>query len=435
MINWGPFGAKSLQFILTPPSDDARITILHGAVRSQKTVSMIPKWLNYIKTGPQGLLAMTGVSKQTLKRNVLNDLFDTVGRRNYSYNQQTGEMRIFDRALQVIGIKDEGSEKYLRGPTFAGAYCDELTTMPQSSFKQLLNRLSIDNSRLYGTTNTDSPYHYLYNEYITDEDKLKSGMVRAIHFEIDDNPTLSEEYKAFIRSAYSGLWYKRMILGLWVQAEGAIYDAYDEARHCVTRDDLPDRFTRGLIGIDFGAANPTAFVKLGVQGAGPHPTIWQYGEYYYDGMASGRSKTTAEYKRDLVEFMGGRYRDATSDELIAQPQPFDLYIDPSALPFILELQSASCGIRLTNQIRRANNDVLAGINSVATLISQDRYKLVREDCPNTAKEIVSYIWDAKKQLLGEDAPVKEHDHCMDALRYPVHTAYPAATWQMGVAAA
>ena len=64
----------------------------------------------------------------------------------------------------------------------------ELSLMPEKFFKQLLNRLSIRGAKLYGTTNPDSPYHYLYAEYITDEVKLQKGMVRDYHFELDDNP-------------------------------------------------------------------------------------------------------------------------------------------------------------------------------------------------------------------------------------------------------
>ena len=48
MIEWGKWGEKSLDFILTPMEKDARINILEGSVRSSKTVTMIPKWIEYI---------------------------------------------------------------------------------------------------------------------------------------------------------------------------------------------------------------------------------------------------------------------------------------------------------------------------------------------------------------------------------------------------
>jgi hypothetical protein len=39
--------------------------------------------------------------------------------------------------------------------------CDEISLMPQSFFQMLLSRMSPEGARLYGTTNPDSPYHWL----------------------------------------------------------------------------------------------------------------------------------------------------------------------------------------------------------------------------------------------------------------------------------
>jgi len=91
-MEWGEFGQKSMDFLERDISEDARINILEGSVRSSKTITMIPKWLRYVKEGPPGLLLMVGVSKDTVYDNVLRDLFDTVGRRNYRYNRQTGDL-------------------------------------------------------------------------------------------------------------------------------------------------------------------------------------------------------------------------------------------------------------------------------------------------------------------------------------------------------
>ena len=432
-MEWQTFGRKAIAFIDTPIKDDARITVLEGSVRSGKTIAVLPKWLTYIKEGPPGLLAITGKSKGTIFDNVLRDMFDTVGKRNYSYNRQSGDLVVFGREMKVIGAKDEGSEEYLRGKTLAGALCDELTTMPESFFLQLLNRLSVEGSKLYGTTNPDSPYHYLFLDYITDIDKLKSGMVKALHFELDDNPSLSEEYKTFIRGAYSGLWYQRNILGLWVLAEGAIYDMFSEDRHVVTRDQLPKVFDKNLIGIDYGTANPTVFMKSGITNhKNRPPTFWHREEYYHDSKKTGHSKTTSQYKRDLVEFMGGRYD--KRKQLIQQPDPYKIYVDPSALPLITELRSTSCGISLTKYVRKGRNEVSAGINSVATLMSLGRYKICKETCPNCVKETTAYLWDPKKQKIGEDSPIKSHDHTKDAERYEIHSELPATKVLMSYAA-
>lgn len=395
------FGEKITRFILNPIEKDARINILEGSVRSGKTVGMIPKWINYIKEGPKGLLVITGISKETIFDNVLQDLFDTVGSANYKYNHQTGLIQMFGRKIKVIGAKDEGSEKYLRGKTLAGAYCDELTLMPEKFFKQLLNRLSVKGAKLYATTNPDHPYHYLYTEYITDEKKLKSGMVKVYHFELDDNPNLDDEYKTFIRGAYTGFWYLRMIEGKWVVAQGAIYDMWDKEQNTFVDEDLIPGFkslAQRYIAIDYGSQNPTVFLDCWDDG----DTVWVLDEYYYDGRKKAEQKENSEYADDLEKFIGKDY-------------PIYVIVDPSAAAFKTTLRNR--GLR----IKDADNEVLEGIRMTSTMIKKRKFKVHRERCPNFLKEVSSYVWDEKAVMRGVEQPLKHADHCMDAIRYFVKT--------------
>ena len=390
MIEWQPFGQKHIDFIQRPVADDARINILEGSVRSGKTVSMIPKWLIYLTDGPPGLLAMIGVSKDTIYDNVLRDLFDTVGEGNFSYNRQTGDLQIAGRSVKVIGAKDEGSEKYIRGKTLAGAYIDEMTLIPESFFKQLLNRMSVAGSKLYGTTNPDTPSHYIYKDYIADQDKRDSGMVRVIHFDLDDNPNLGEEYKSFIRSAYSGLFYKRFIQGLWVMGEGSIYDMWTDA---LVYNEMPFRaHTTSFIGIDYGTLNATCFLHVVDDGE----CLWIEREYYHSGR-QGQQKTDAQYADALIEFIGG----VDVNRVI---------LDPSAASFKAELKAR--GVR----IKDANNEVLDGIRIVSNMMARGKLR-VNARCVNLIREIQSYRWDPKPADRGKEQPIKIDDHACDALRY------------------
>ena len=405
-MEFGLWGKKALDFILTPPERDAWITILEGSVRSGKTVAMIPKWIRYIMQGPPGLLIMTGVSKDTVYDNVLNDLFDTLGEKNYKYNRQSGDLLVFwhdgrhrQRRIKVLGAKDEGSEKFLRGKTLAGAYCDEISLMPERFFKQLLNRLSVAGSRLYSTTNPDTPYHYLYTEYITDGEKLAAGLVHSIHFELDDNPNLSEEYKNNIRHSYSGMWFARMILGKWVLAEGLIYDMFGEST-LFGDDDFNATMRsrcRRFIAIDYGTTNPCVFLDILDDG----DIIWVEGEYYWDSKKQQRQKTDAEYCRDLAEFVGDEYPDA-------------VIMDPSAASFKLVVRNA--GLR----VQDADNEVNDGIRMTAMMMNKGKLRINRR-CKNLREELQGYAWDEQAAKRGEEKPLKVRDHGCDALRYYVKT--------------
>lgn len=399
-MEYGPFGEKAWNFINNPINEDARINILEGSVRSGKTIAMLLKWFRYVEEGPKGLLIITGVSKDTIYDNVLMDMFDTLDEEDYSYNRQTGDLRIFNRKIKVIGAKDEGSEKYLRGKTLAGAYCDELSLMPEKFFKQLLNRLSVKGAKLYGTTNPDTPYHYLYTEYITDKEKLADGMVKVYHFVLDDNPNLDEEYKSFIRKAYTGFWYQRMILGLWVIAEGAIYDMWDKDLNTFVDEELPEGFknkSQRYVSIDYGSTNPTTFLDIWDDG----DTVWILKEYYHDSKKKGQ-KENSQYASDLVDFVGNEY-------------PRAVIIDPSANSFKISIKNK--GIRTKD----ADNEVLEGIRMMATMIATRKFKVHRKNCPNFLEEVSGYVWDEKAALRGEEKPVKDKDHTLDAARYFVKT--------------
>ena len=402
-MEFGKWGQKALSFIRKPIRQDSFINILEGSVRSGKTVAMIPKWLNYIMTGPPGLLLMTGVSKDTVYDNVLNDLFDTLGDGCYQYNRQSGDLQItwtaedgeHRRRVKVLGAKDEGSERYLRGKTLAGAYCDELTLMPERFFKQLLNRLSVPGARLYATTNPDAPFHYLYQEYITSEEKREAGIVSSLHFELDDNPNLAEEYKRNIRASYSGMWFARMILGEWVLAEGLIYDMFNDA---VLFGDGDFNLTmksrcRRYIAIDYGTTNPMVFLDILDDGE----TSWVIKEYYYDSRKTQRQKTDAQYLSDLIAFIGNEYPDF-------------VVIDPSAASFKVAVQGA--GFR----VKDADNDVNDGIRVTAMQMSRGKLK-IHKSCENLKDELRGYVWDEAAARRGEEKPLKVRDHGCDALRY------------------
>lgn len=412
-MEFGKWGDKALDFISNPIEKDSFINILEGSVRSGKTVACIPKWINYIIAGPPGLLLMTGVSKDTIYDNVLNDLFDTIGKDNYHYNRQTGELIVWwkddsgnewERRIKVVGAKDEGSEKFIRGKTLAGAYCDELTLMPERFFKQLLNRLSVSGAKLYATTNPDSPAHYLYKEYITNEQKIQSGLVQVVHFGLDDNPNLGDDYKTNIRSSYSGMWFKRMILGMWVLAEGVIYDMFDEERHCFTdaewNNTLKSRCRR-YIACDYGTKNPMVFLDIYDDG----DTIWIPNMYYWDSRKEQRQKTDAEYADDLEKMIG--------DEL-----PDMVVIDPSAASFKLELQGR--GFR----VKDADSSVNDGIRLMAKLLTKGKIKIHKKNCEPMIEEFQAYVWDEKAARAGDEKPVKQQDHSMDACRYYVQTMLP-----------
>jgi PBSX family phage terminase large subunit len=372
---------------------DARLNIWEGSVSSSKTVTTFFAWVDFVINGPPGELVMIGKTERTLKRNVIDPLITMYGARNIStVGMGKGEIHIFGRRVYLVGANDERAEQKIRGASFVGAYCDEITLYPESFWIMLLSRLRSPGARLYGTTNPDGPFHWLKVNY------LDKGLehLKKWHFTLDDNPYLDPAYVAALKQEYTGLWYKRFILGLWCIAEGAVYDMWDEAIHIIDKPDgTADHY---IVSIDYGTNNPCAFLLTGIRGN--NATVER--EYYYDSNEKGRQLTDAQYSKALKEFIG-------------TTPVRSIIIDPSAASFKVQLRNDG----FTN-LKDADNSVIDGIRLVSSMLQGGRLKVCRT-CPNLIKEFSSYVWDAKKQVKGEDEPVKKFDHALDALRYAVKT--------------
>jgi len=221
----GKFSPKALDFI---ENSTARLCILHGSVRSSKTVNCTVRWLIYIASGPPGDLVIMGKDRGSIWRNVLNDMLEIVGKKSYKWvDRMRGELTIFDRRVWVIGASTVEAEERLRGATFAGAYCDEANTYPELVWNQLLARLSVKGAQVFANCNPDTPYHWFYCGPLTSKEITNR---QIWHFTMDDNPNLDPEYKSNLIAEFKGspVFYRRFVLGEWIVAEGSIYQVFSD---------------------------------------------------------------------------------------------------------------------------------------------------------------------------------------------------------------
>lgn len=345
-------------------------------------------------TAPPGNLVIIGRTNDTIKRNIIDELYNFPNLKCYYYPGKR-ELHMEGRIIYCIGANDERSESKIRGPTFSGAYVDEATLIPESFFKMLLSRLSRDGSQLLATTNPDSPFHWIKKDFIDRADELD---IKVFNFRMEDNPSLTSNYVEALKKEYRGLWYRRFIEGQWCLAEGSVYDFFDESIHVI---DEPPTFAKYyIVGVDYGTTNACSFVLLGFNDDTP-TKIWVQKEYYFDSKKEGYQKTDAEYADAYIDFI--------SDYPIKY-----VYIDPSAASFKLEMRRRPNLIK----IKDAVNDVANGIRVVALRLVTGDLKICKQ-CRNLIQEMQSYVWDSKKAQHGKEEPVKQFDHGCDALRYAV----------------
>ncbi|WP_031010671.1 PBSX family phage terminase large subunit [Streptomyces sp. NRRL F-5727] len=389
----------------------ARINLWHGSVRSGKTIaSLLAFVIAVASAGPSGLILIAGKTIQTIERNVLEPLQDPLLfgplARHVVHTRGSTTATILGRTVHLIGANDAKSEGRLRGLTAQLAYVDEATLVPEGFWTQLLARLSAPGARLFATTNPDSPRHWLKTGYL---DRASELDLRAWHFKLADNPSLSPAYVANLAAEYVGLWRRRMIDGAWVVAEGAVYDMWDEARHVV--DTLPD-MRRYWVGIDYGTTNAFSAVLLGL---GVDGRLYACSEYRHDSRATRRQLTDAQYS-DAVRTWLATYRPPGAPDTAPRGVvPEWTFIDPSAASFHTQMWADG-----HSSPAKATNTVGDGIRSVSSLLAADRL-LIHSSCAGLLSELPGYSWDPKATARGEDAPMKVDDHSVDALRYAVHS--------------
>ena len=375
-----------------------------GSIRSGKTIASLIRWAEYVQHAPDGHLAVLGWTLTTVQRNVLDPLINL----HPSIVQHTRGANVawvMGREVQLVGFSDKRSEAVIRGLTLAGAYVDEATLMPEQTFVQLLGRLSVTGAKLFWTTNPDSQSHWLRRRYLSRLRDLPDW--RIFHFTMDDNPALSPEYVESKRREFTGLWYRRFILGEWVSAEGAIFDAWDPQVHVIPWEDTPPLRRLLGVGMDYGTTNPTSAVLLGLTMDG---TLILVDEWRHDPAQAQHRLTDAQ--------VSARLRDWLAQDHLPYPstlEPEWVFLDPSAASLRVTLEQDG-----ERRVTDADNQVHYGIRTVASLLATGALH-VTDRCEGVITEAPSYAWDPKATEKGHDKPLKIADHSLDAARYAITT--------------
>lgn len=394
-----PFAPKQLEFML---NSTAHWNLAHGSVRSGKTVCTLFRFMQACHECPDSYIYMVGHSSDTIYRNAIKLIFESpqleIFRPHCTWFSGKRQLKFRDKTIQTLGAKDEGAMGSFQGSSWSLGYCDEITLYPESIIDMIDTRLSMPHSMGFASMNPAHPTHKV-KQWI---DKAENGDKNyySLHFTLDDNPYVNDDYKQRIRDSLSGLFYKRNYLGLWCLAEGAIFDFFDRSIHILRRP--PTAAEYWIAGIDYGAVNPFCCLLIGVSSGRYTQTgkkMWVEKEYYYDPKVRGRQKVNSEFADDVYNFL----------------EPYNvrhIYIDPSAASMQLELQKRGM------HVVHANNDVEYGIAEMTSEMKKGNL-YVLDECLNTIREIESYVWDSKAAQQGYDEPLKKDDHAVDALRYCV----------------
>jgi len=270
-----PKQGEVLSFIVEPE----HMLICSGSVRSGKTLSVVIAFVIWaMEYFDKAIFAICGKTVSSAERNIVMP-FQTIDNLPYSvdYRRSDRLMNVTcgkkSNLFYIFGGKDESSYALIQGITLSGVLLDEVALMPKSFVDQALARtLSVENAKIWFTCNPESPEHWFHTDYILGQ---QPG-IKRLHFLMEDNPIMTPEKIKRAEQMFTGVFYQRYILGLWVRAEGVIFRQFADNPEGWLIDDNLDHDTIKQIayitfGVDFGeSTSHTVFVATGIlrRGAG-----------------------------------------------------------------------------------------------------------------------------------------------------------------------
>lgn len=366
------------------PWHEADIMIADGSIRSGKTIACICSFLQWSQEGFNGeSFILAGKTMGALKRNVIKPMLQilTAWGWNYNYNRSENFIEIGTNTYFMYGANTEASQDALQGLTAAGAYADEAALFPRSFVDQMIGRCSVDGAKIFLNCNPEGPHHYIKEEFI---DKAKEKNIYHLHFTMDDNLTLSQKVKDRYKRMFTGVFFKRFILGLWVAADGLVYQQFaDNPEEYIIDDKWLERhpIIVGTIGVDFGGTKSAhAFTFTGfTQG---YKYVVTVKEYY-----KKKRITPRQLEADFIDFV---------KQIQSKYKCYEAYCDSAEQTLISGLESAviraGVPIELKNAIKGPINDRIAFYNS---MMSQGRYK-IHNSCTHTIRALEEAVYDEKK---------------------------------------
>jgi PBSX family phage terminase large subunit len=407
-FQWKPFSDKQIQLLTwwmpdVSPFEDYNGVIAEGSIRSGKTIAMIDSFLMWSLSNFSGQnFILGGKTIGALKRNVLNPMFQILTSKGIPYRYIRSDdprIEIGSNIYYIFGGDNERSQDKVQGLTAAGAYLDEVALMPRSFVDQVMGRCSVEGAKYFFNCNPGHPKHWLKTEYI---DKAEEKKFLVLHFTMDDNLALSDSTKERLKSMFSGVFYLRNIEGLWVIAEGLVYEDFKEDVHKVSKKEIDDMLRRGdfhtfIGGVDWGYTSPMVGLVIGIT---RDKKAYIIDEFY---KTKQTTEQLGEWFLQKEQELGKKMRAIFCDSA-----------EPDRIMILKKMRLRAVP---------ANKELNAGLNTCMTMF-RNMQLFVSETCVNTINELMTYRYpEADDPKAKKDEPLDEDNHAMDSMRYALHTYF------------
>lgn len=388
VFRFKPFSKKQRKVLnwwcRSSPVRDYNGIIADGAIRSGKSVAMSLSFVIWAMSEFEACnFAMCGKTIGSFRRNVLFWLKLMLRSRGYSVSEQRTENLVVVRRgnienyFYVFGGKDERSQDLIQGITLAGVFFDEVALMPESFVNQATGRCSVDGSIFWFNCNPGSPAHWFKTGWI---DKRADKRLLYLHFTMDDNLSLSEAVKERYRGMYTGVFFKRYILGEWKSADGVIYRQFADDPERFILDEVPADIFIGTMGLDFGG-NGSAHAGCLVGITRGYRSIVILDEYYRKEVIDPGTLTD-----DVCGFV---------QRSQAQVRATSIWCDSAETTLIKGIRTEVFARHIPVEVRNARKgEIIDRIRLCDMLMSQGRFFILRR-CRHTIAALSEAVWDGK----------------------------------------
>lgn len=357
-----------------------------GGIGSGKSFAGGVKALQrFDKPGLGGVFAPSYPMLRDATQRTLFALLDQTG---IIYEHHKGENRLTIPASghEVI-FRSLDNPDSVRGPNLEWAWIDEASLVSKEASNIVNGRVRVGDRPQIWKTFTPKGRNWCWEEYERDATGDEFDPLHPLYrVKTSENPELPEDFAESL--GYTGRFAEQELGGEFVAFEGIVYPGFSRVEHVTVRD-CTDWTT--ALGVDIGTRNPTAILTVRRSGDRIHVER----EFYRRGMSS----------EEITEALLAEC-DRTNPEAV--------WIDPSANDYILTWQRK--GIPAV----KANNDIAYGIGRVTTALVDGL--TIDPSCVNLIAELESYHYPDNRQ--ESDKPVKENDHCCDAVRYAIASESP-----------
>lgn len=336
----------------------------------------------------------------------------------------------------VVGGLDNPDK--IMSAEYDAAYVQEATELDIDDWEAITSRLRngmVSFQQLIADCNPSHPMHWL--KLRCDEGKavmLNSGHEEnPVYFDEVRHPDGRVEYKITkVGAAYldkldnlTGVRYLRLRKGLWVAAEGVIFEDLDPNLHFIEPFRIPDEWPRYWV-VDFGFVNP--FVCQ-MWAEDPDGRLYLYREVYRTG------RTVDQHAHDILDLVSTPPTDPRPGDPYrvgrtwTEPKPRLIVADHDAADRALlerELGMSTVAARkgVTDGIQLAQARFRMGPDGKPRIYFMKQARATRDQSladarkpTSTIEELPAYVWDTGAGRKPKEAPRKEDDHGSDCVRY------------------